>query len=137
MENKYKVHLKKVFSFLEKGDYKTFWDYFSDDVTWIVEGTHPLAGKYKSLADFRKATFDRLQSVLTSPIRFKIREILVDGSQAAIVMEGEAKTKNGTPFNNRYCWVVNIAANDKIDHVDAYLDSHLIAQIFEESEASC
>ncbi len=130
MENKSRALLRKIFSYLEKGDYKLFWDQFSEDVTWIVEGTHPLAGKYRSLSEFRKATFDRLQQVLAGPIRFKVRDILVDGPQGAIIMDGEATTKDGQSFHNRYCWVVNIAPNDKIDHVDAFLDTQLIADLF-------
>jgi uncharacterized protein len=134
MENKTRVLLKVIFSYLEKGDYKQFWNHFSDDVTWIVEGTHPLAGKYRSLSEFKKATFDRLQhQVLISPIKFKVRDILVDGTRGVIVMDGELVAKSGIPFHNRYCWIVNVGTNDKIDWVDAFLDTQLIADLFAET----
>lgn len=130
MENKNRVLLRMIFSYLERGDDKTFWDYFSEDVAWVVEGTHPLAGKYNSLSEFKKATFDRLQQALAGPIKFKVREILVDGSRGVIMMDGDSTTKDGMPFHNRYCWIVNIGANDKIDRVDAFLDTALIADLF-------
>jgi ketosteroid isomerase-like protein len=130
MENKTRVLLKKIFSHLEKGDYKLFWDYVSEDVTWTVEGTHPLAGKYTSLSEFRKATFDRLQHVLASPIKFKIKDLLVDGSRGVVIMDGDSTTNDGMPFHNRYCWIVTMAANDKIDRVDAFLDTQVIADLF-------
>ena len=133
MENKNRGLLKMIFSYLEKGDDKLFWSYFSDDVTWVVEGTHPLAGKYKSLIEFKKEAFDRLQHVLASPIKFKVREILVDGSRGAIVMDGDSTSKNGRPFHNRYCWIVDIV-NDKIDRVDTFLDTEVIADLFAEVE---
>jgi uncharacterized protein len=134
MENKNRVLLKMIFSHLEKGDDKLFWSYFTDDVTWIVEGTHSLAGKYKSLSEFKKGTFERLHQVLVAPIKFKIKEILVDGSRGVVVMDGDSTSKNGIPFHNRYCWIVNVATNDKIDRVDEFLDTELIANLFAEAE---
>jgi uncharacterized protein len=130
MENKTRVLLKMIFSHLEKGDLKSFWDYFSEDVNWTVEGTHPLAGKYQSLTEFRKATFDRLPQVLASPIKFKVKDLLVDGSRGAVIMDGESITHDGVPFHNRYCWIVSIGMNDKIDRVDAFLDTQIIADLF-------
>lgn len=135
MENKTRVLLKMIFSYLEKGDFRLFWDHFSEDVTWVVEGTHPLAGKYKTLSEFRKATFDRLQQVLATPIKFKVKDILVDGTRGAIVMDGESTTHDGNPFHNRYCWIVNVGANNKIDRVDAFLDSQVIADLFATAKA--
>jgi hypothetical protein len=35
-----------------------------DDVDWIVEGTHPLAGYYQSKVDLLAHTFLRLDKVL-------------------------------------------------------------------------
>jgi ketosteroid isomerase-like protein len=130
MENKTRVHLKMIFSHLEKGDMKSFWDYVSEDVTWIVEGTHPFAGKYTTLSEFRKATFDRLPQVLAAPIKFKVKEMLVDGNRGVIIMDGDSTTHDGTPFHNRYCWIVTVGANDKIERVDAFLDTQLIADLF-------
>jgi ketosteroid isomerase-like protein len=133
MENKNKVFLKQIFSFLEKGDFKHFWNHFSEDATWIVEGTHPLAGKYKSLNEFRKATFDRLQQALATPIKFKVREILVDGWRGVVIMDSDSESKSGMPFHNRCCWIVNIAPNEKIDRVDAFFDTQVIANLFAET----
>lgn len=130
MENKTRVILKMIFSHLEKGDFKLFWGYFSEDVTWIVEGNHPLAGKYTTLSEFRKGTFDRLQQVLSGPIRFKVKEILVDGNRGVVVMDGDATTHEGASFHNRYCWIVDMGANDKIERVDAFLDTQAVADLF-------
>ncbi|WP_068468767.1 nuclear transport factor 2 family protein [Candidatus Protochlamydia phocaeensis] len=129
MENKVKTLIRAIFTHLEKGD-KTFWDFFDEDVLWVVEGTHPLAGKYKSLSEFKKATFDRLNQVLASPIKFKVREIIAEGMRGVVVMDGESTTQDGSPFHNRYCWVLTFGPNDKIEHVDAFLDTQLINDLF-------
>ncbi len=41
-------YVRKVFKGLEHGDGSGFFEHVDDKVDWIVEGTHPLAGHYKS-----------------------------------------------------------------------------------------
>lgn len=130
MESKNRALLKKIFSYLEKGDLKTFWDFFSDDVVWVIEGTHPLAGKYKSLSEFKGATFDRLHHVLASPIKYKVREVFADGPKGVVILDGDSTTLDGAPFHNRYCWILNITPSEKIDRVDEFLDTQLFADLF-------
>ena len=51
-----------------------FWDRVADDVDWTVEGTHALAGRYRSKPDFVAATFDRLRGVLVGGAQLKVRQ---------------------------------------------------------------
>ena len=41
-----------------------FFAHTADNVDWIVEGTHPLAGHYHSKAEFLAHTFEKLPKVL-------------------------------------------------------------------------
>jgi len=43
-----------------------------------------------------------------------------------------ATAKNGLRFDNRYCWLCRFS-NGKIVEVRAYLDSALVARLFEEN----
>ena len=52
------AYVSEIFKNLESGDGKEFFDHVLDDVDWIVEGTHPLAGHYHSKADFLAHTFE-------------------------------------------------------------------------------
>ena len=45
-------YVQKIFKGLEQGDGARFFAHVDDKVDWIVEGTHPLAGHYKSKSDF-------------------------------------------------------------------------------------
>ena len=45
-------YVKKIFKELEHGDGAGFFEHVDDKVDWIVEGTHPLAGHYKSKSYF-------------------------------------------------------------------------------------
>jgi ketosteroid isomerase-like protein len=91
-------YVRKIFKGLEHGDGAGFFEHVDDKVDWIVEGTHPLAGHYKSKSDFLAGTFAKL----------------------------------GLRFDNRYCWVVHFAGGT-IDRVRAYLDSAMVARLFEEN----
>jgi ketosteroid isomerase-like protein len=46
------TQVRNIFKNLETGDGTQFFTHVADDVDWIVEGTHPLAGRYYSKADF-------------------------------------------------------------------------------------
>jgi uncharacterized protein len=54
------AYVREIFRNLESGDGKGFFDHVADDVDWIVEGNHPLAGHYHSKADFLEHTFEKL-----------------------------------------------------------------------------
>ena len=56
--------VRDIFKGLETGDGGEFFNHVADDVDWIVEGTHPLAGHYHSKADFLAHTFEKLAKVL-------------------------------------------------------------------------
>ena len=49
-------YVRQVFKWLEDGDGAEFFKYVSDDVDWTVEGTHPLAGHYRSKGNFVAGT---------------------------------------------------------------------------------
>ena len=49
-----------------------FWARVADDVDWTVEGTHPLAGRYRSKAQFIEATFARLGGVLADGVKLDL-----------------------------------------------------------------
>jgi ketosteroid isomerase-like protein len=43
------AYVRQIFQNLESGDGKGFFDHVADNVDWIVEGTHPLAGATTSM----------------------------------------------------------------------------------------
>jgi uncharacterized protein len=50
-------YVREIFKGLEDGDGAAFFTHVADDVDWTVTGTHPLAGRYRSKADFIGGTF--------------------------------------------------------------------------------
>jgi uncharacterized protein len=125
-------YVRKLFKGLESGNGATFFEHVDDKVDWIVEGTHPLAGHYHSKADFVAGTFDKLDRVLPQGTQLVVEHILVSGNDAVVELRSLATARNGFRFDNRYCWVIHF--NDRvIDRVRAYLDSAMVARLFEEN----
>jgi uncharacterized protein len=126
------AYVRGIFQNLESGDGKGFFDHVLDDVDWIVEGTHPLAGHYHSKTEFLANTFEKLEKVLPHGTELHTEHVLVSGDWAVVELHSLATAKNGMRFDNRYCWVCRFV-NDTIVEVRAYLDSTLVARLFEEN----
>jgi ketosteroid isomerase-like protein len=125
-------YVRKIFKGLEQGDGAGFFEHVDDKVDWIVEGTHPLAGHYKSKSDFLAGTFAKLGKVLPNGAQLVVEHLLVKDDQAVVELHSLATAKNGMRFDNRYCWVLHFDGNT-IDRVRAYLDSTMVARLFEEN----
>jgi len=126
------VDVRKIFKGLEQGDGSGFFEHVDDKVDWIVEGTHPLAGHYKSKSDFVAGTFAKLAKVLPNGAQLVVEHLIVKDDQAVVELHSLATAKNGLKFDNRYCWVCRFV-NRTIVEVRAYLDSALVARLFAEN----
>jgi uncharacterized protein len=123
---------QKDFQGLEHGDGAGFSEHVDEKVDWIVEGTHPLAGHYESKSDFLAGTFAKLGKVLPNAAQLVVEHLLVKDDHAVVELHSLATAKNGLRFDNRYCWVVHFDG-DTIDRMRAYLDSAMVARLFEEN----
>jgi ketosteroid isomerase-like protein len=126
------TRVRDIFKNLETGDGTQFFTHVAENVDWTVEGTHPLAGHYHSKADFLSHTFAKLNRVLPQGAELHVEHALVSGDWAVVELHSLATAKNGLRFDNRYCWVCRFE-DDQIVEVRAYLDSALVARLFQEN----
>jgi hypothetical protein len=124
--------VRDIFKGLENGDGAGFFTHVADDVDWTVMGTHPLAGRYPSKAAFVAGTFAKLAKVLPEGAQLHVENLIVQDDVAVVELHSLATAKNGLRFDNRYCWVVYFKAG-VIVRVRAYLDSVMVARLFEEN----
>lgn len=127
--------VQQIFKYLESGDGASFFDHGGRRCgLGPVEGTHPLAGHYRSKADFRAHTFARLNKILPGDAQLHVRNALVSGDWAVVELESVATAKDGMRFDNKYCWVMRFA-NDVIVEVRAHLDSALVQTLIDQNLA--
>ena len=124
--------VREIFKGLENGDGAAFFKQVADDVDWTVMGTHPLAGHYRSKKDFIAGTFAKLAQVLPEGAQLQVEHLFVKDDLAVVELHSLATARNGMRFDNRYCWVVYFR-NELIVRVRAYLDSAMVARLFEEN----
>jgi ketosteroid isomerase-like protein len=121
-----------IFRGLENGDGAAFFERVADDVDWTVMGTHPLAGHYRSKKAFIAGTFAKLGQVLPKGAQLHVENVIVQDDEAVVELHSLATASNGMRFDNRYCWVVYFQ-DGVIVRVRAYLDSAMVARLFEEN----
>src|ERR1700678_1620528 len=124
--------VSEIFRGLENGDGAAFFEHVADDVDWTVMGTHPLAGHYAGKQAFIAGTFAKLGRVLPQGARLHVENMIVQDDQAVVELHSLATAKNGMRFDNRYCWVVYFQ-DAVIIRVRAYLDSAMVARLFQEN----
>jgi ketosteroid isomerase-like protein len=124
--------VREIFRGLEKGDGAAFFEQVADEVDWTVMGTHPLAGHYPSKRAFIDGTFAKLGQVLPQGAQLHVENVIVQDDQAVVELHSLATAKNGMRFDNRYCWVVYFR-DGVIVRVRAYLDSAMVARLFQEN----
>jgi uncharacterized protein len=124
--------VRELFKGLENGDGSAFFQHVADNVDWTVMGTHPLSGHYLSKKAFIEGTFAKLGQVLPNGAQLHTENVIVEDDQAVIELHSLATARNGMRFDNRYCWVVYFQ-DGLIVRVRAYLDSTMVARLFEEN----
>jgi ketosteroid isomerase-like protein len=124
--------VRELFKGLENGDGSAFFQHVADNVDWTVMGTHPLAGHYLSKKAFIEGTFAKLGQVLPNGAQLHTENVIVEGDQAVVELHSLATARSGMRFDNRYCWVVYFQ-DGLIVRVRAYLDSTMVARLFEEN----
>jgi ketosteroid isomerase-like protein len=124
--------VREIFKGLETGDGAAFFEHVADDVDWTVMGTHPLAGHYSGKQAFIEGTFAKLGKILPQGAQLNVEHVFVQDDEAVVELRSLATAKNGMRFDNQYCWVVYFKRN-VIVRVRAYLDSALVARLFEEN----
>jgi uncharacterized protein len=126
------AEVRAVFKNLEAGNGDAFFEHVAENVDWTVEGTHPVAGRFRSKSELRSNAFDKVSRVMIDGLQLHTTNVIVGGDWAVVELHSLATAKSGLRFDNRYCWVCRFA-DGKIAEVRAYLDSALESRLFEEN----
>ena len=123
---------KLVQSFYEagnRGDFDACFDLISDDITWTNIGSTSLSGTYRGKEELMEKLLGPLFGQLKAGISSSIDNLLGEADYVVALTSGTAETKDGRPYNNKYCQVIRIR-NGKFAEVTEYFDTELTASIF-------
>ncbi|OQO12192.1 hypothetical protein B0A48_02833 [Cryoendolithus antarcticus] len=82
--------IKQLCSHLGTNDASPFFDRVSPNVEWDVLGTHPAAGHFSTLSDWKKGALGVINDVLKEPLKLSVVNVAGGGDQAWAVVELKA-----------------------------------------------
>ena len=112
--------LIKIAEEFAKGNLAFAEAYLAEDIKWDIVGDNPVIGKEQVL---EVSKMSQLQSF---PV-ITIKNIIAAENFVIIESAGEATTKSGKPYNQRYCDIFKFE-NEQLKEITTYLDTALSRQ---------
>lgn len=126
-ENKKLV--QDAFAAWANGDGMAFFNLLAEDASWTVLGSCPISGTYVGRQRLVEDALTPQRAKLAGPSTPTVLNLIAEGDTVVIQWVGKGTTKSGQPYNNSYCYVVQVE-NGKIIRGTAYLDTALVRSIW-------
>jgi len=97
-----------LFESLSNGNAEAFFSRVSPTVDWELLGQHPLAGRFRNLADWKKGALEPINKVLREPLKLQVRNVVGGGEQewASVELFADAVCINGSlPYVLKILWL--------------------------------
>jgi uncharacterized protein (TIGR02246 family) len=121
--------IQDAFTAWANGDGMAFFNLLTDTATWTVMGSCPISGTYVGRQRLVEDALTPLREKLAGHPTPRVINIIAEGDTIVIQWTGKGTTKTGQPYNNSYCYVVQME-NGKITRGTAYLDTDLVRSIW-------
>ena len=115
---------------LARGDSQPFYEAMADDCVW-----RPMCGGvwgkvHHGKQESRDELFAPLRRQYAGPYTNTATNIVAEGDTVVVECRGAVALKSGGAYNNRYCFVIEMA-DGKMREVREYLDSALAEAVLE------
>ena len=121
--------VQDAFTAWARGENNAVFDLLAEDVRWTVIGSTPVSRTYFSKREFCDGAVKPLGAKISGAIQATVRVVSADGDKVIVQWDGRATGKNGTLYNQTYCWVMRVE-NGKVREGTASLDTELITQLW-------
>src|SRR5262249_735989 len=121
--------IQDAFTAWANGDGMAFFNLLADNATWTVMGNCPISGTYVGRQRLFEAQLKPQREKLAGPPKPTVINLIAEGDTVVVQWAGQGTTKIGQPYNNNYCYVVQIE-NGRIIRGTAYLDTELVRSIW-------
>ena len=123
-----KAALERVFGETGKGHGQPFLDLLRDDASWTIMGSTPWSRTYRGKEAILKQLLGPLRARLASPMRTHGMRFIAEGNFVAVQGRGENRTREGLPYENRYCWIFEFLEGGVL-HIEEYADTELFSRV--------
>ncbi len=121
--------IQDAFTAWASGDGMAFFNLLADTATWTVMGSCPISGTYVGRQRLVEDALRPQRAKLAGPPTPTVLNLIAEGDTVVIQWVGKGTTKTGRPYNNSYCYVVQMD-NGRIIRGTAYLDTELVRSIW-------
>jgi uncharacterized protein len=121
--------IQDAFTAWANGNGMAFFNLLTDTATWTVMGSCPISGTYVGRQRLVEDALTPLREKLAGHPTPRVINIIAEGDTIVIQWTGKGTTKTGQPYNNSYCYVVQME-NGKITRGTSYLDTDLVRSIW-------
>ena len=121
-----KKQIETAFENWKKGK-GTVFDLLDENVTWVVAGSSPVSGTYRTKKELLKVV-KQINAKLSGPIIPEVKQIVAQDDVVVAVWQGKAPSRNGKVYSNTYSWVMTLKEG-KIIRVTAFLDTYLLSEL--------
>jgi ketosteroid isomerase-like protein len=116
--------LKKISEEFAKGNLQFCSDYLASGIKWSILGSNPIIGKEEVLETSKMLQLESFPVVT-------IKNVVAEGNCVVVESIGEARTKNGKPYNQTYCDVFRFNG-EQLQEITTYLDTALSNEVLKE-----
>jgi uncharacterized protein len=124
-----KALLQNIFAEMAKGNARPFVDAMADDFAWTVTGTTAWSRTYQGKKVVLEELLGGLRERLEPPIVTIAQRFIADGDIVAVEARGKNRTKEGVPYENKYCFVFRVA-DGKLRELTEYMDTEMVTRVF-------
>lgn len=121
--------IQDAFTAWANGDGMAFFNLLADTASWTVMGSCPISGTYIGRQRLVEDALTPQRDKLAGPPTPTMLNLIAEGDTVVIQWVGKGTTKTGRPYNNSYCYVVQMD-NGRIIRGTAYLDTELVRSIW-------
>ena len=121
--------IQEIFAELAKGNSEALVEALADNVVWHVTGTTKFSKSYRGKASLMNDLVGPLFSQFEDQYRNVADRFIAEDNYVVVECRGQATTKTGKPYNNKYCFVFRLE-DGKIREVTEYMDTQLVITTF-------
>ncbi len=124
--SKNKQLMQDIFNELSKGNGKPFIESLDDNFCWTVTGTTKWSKTYQGKEAVLNELLKPLFSQFADQYKNTAHRFIAEDDYVVVECQGQVTTKAGKPYNNKYCWVCQLAEG-KLQKITEYMDTELVA----------
>lgn len=130
-EQALRSRMQAILDAMADDDLQPLFHAMADDIEWTWMGVDAWSRTFRGKAAVLGELFAGVeQSIATSSV--DVHRILVDGEHVVVEHTGKSVTRDGRPYENRYCWVCRFREGALVE-LREYMDTQYVTDTFESS----